>query len=132
MLVYLPRMPCNSTIGGLLKDFNSPPAAFARPLTLSSYSSYVVLSAEVTETLVLQRRLRSRSAGRPACYLRAFQVPGNQFCDSEAAPGCDGRRQRLHLIEEHDGAANVVKLAGNFLLTAAIEAMAEASACVPK
>ncbi len=49
-----------------------------------------------------------------------------------AKPVFDAIGQGVYDFGEEVGAANVVKLAGNFLLTAAIEAMAEASAMAEK
>jgi 3-hydroxyisobutyrate dehydrogenase-like beta-hydroxyacid dehydrogenase len=49
-----------------------------------------------------------------------------------AKPVLDAMGQGIFDFGEEVGAANVVKLAGNFLLTAAVEAMAEASAMAEK
>ena len=51
---------------------------------------------------------------------------------ASAKPVFDAIGQGIFDFGEEVGAANVVKLAGNFLLTAAIEAMAEASAMAEK
>jgi 3-hydroxyisobutyrate dehydrogenase-like beta-hydroxyacid dehydrogenase len=57
---------------------------------------------------------------------------GPAAAKARAKPVFDALGQGVFDFGEEIGAANVVKLAGNFLLTAAIEAMAEASAMAEK
>ena len=57
---------------------------------------------------------------------------GTAAAKQAAKPVFDAVSQGVFDFGEDVGAANVVKLAGNFLLTAAIEAMAEASAMAEK
>ena len=57
---------------------------------------------------------------------------GTAAAKEAAKPVFDAIGQGVFDFGEDAGAANVVKLAGNFLLTAAIEAMAEASAMAEK
>jgi 3-hydroxyisobutyrate dehydrogenase-like beta-hydroxyacid dehydrogenase len=59
-------------------------------------------------------------------------VSGAAAAKAEARPVFDAVGQGVFDFGEEVGAANVVKLAGNFLLTAAVEAMAEASAMAEK
>jgi 3-hydroxyisobutyrate dehydrogenase-like beta-hydroxyacid dehydrogenase len=59
-------------------------------------------------------------------------VSGAAASKEAAKPVFDAVSQGAFDFGEDPGAANVVKLAGNFLLTAAIEAMAEASAMAEK
>jgi len=57
---------------------------------------------------------------------------GAAAAKNDAKPVFDAIGQGVFDFGEEAGAANVVKLAGNFLLTAAVEAMAEASAMAEK
>lgn len=59
-------------------------------------------------------------------------VSGEPSAKQRAKPVFDALGQGVFDFGEKVGAANVVKLAGNFMLTAAIEAMAEASALAEK
>lgn len=59
-------------------------------------------------------------------------VSGAPLEKQRAKPVFDALGQGVFDFGEKTGAANVVKLAGNFMLTAAIEAMAEASALAEK
>jgi 3-hydroxyisobutyrate dehydrogenase-like beta-hydroxyacid dehydrogenase len=73
--------------------------------------------------------------GRPeaAAAKRLWICTSGAAASKEAAkPVFDTIGQGVFDFGEEVGAANVVKLAGNFLLTAAIEAMAEASAMAEK
>lgn len=53
-------------------------------------------------------------------------LSGNPTAKERGRPVCDALGQGVFDFGEEVGAANVVKLTGNFLITAAIEAMAEA------
>jgi len=73
--------------------------------------------------------------GRPeAAAARKLWICNSGPADAKkrARPIFDAISQGIFDFGEDVGAANVVKLAGNFLLTAAIEAMAEASALAEK
>jgi 3-hydroxyisobutyrate dehydrogenase-like beta-hydroxyacid dehydrogenase len=73
--------------------------------------------------------------GRPeAAAARKLRIctSGAAASKAEVKPVFDAIAQGVFDFGEEVGAANVVKLAGNFLLTAAIEAMAEASAMAEK
>jgi 3-hydroxyisobutyrate dehydrogenase-like beta-hydroxyacid dehydrogenase len=59
-------------------------------------------------------------------------VSGNPAARQRVRPVLEAMGQGIFDFGEKVSAANIVKLAGNFLLTAAIEAMAEASALVEK
>jgi len=69
--------------------------------------------------------------GRPEAATAAklwICVSGDAAAKQRVRPAFDAMGQGVFDFGESIGAANVVKLAGNFLLTAAVEAMAEASA----
>ncbi len=73
--------------------------------------------------------------GRPAAAAAAklwVCTSGPAAAKERARPIFDAVGQGVHDFGETVGAANVVKLAGNFLLTSAVEAMAEASAFAEK
>jgi 3-hydroxyisobutyrate dehydrogenase-like beta-hydroxyacid dehydrogenase len=73
--------------------------------------------------------------GRPdaAAAAKLFIVAaGRSHAIAVALPLLEAMGTRVFTVGEEPAQANVVKLAGNFLITAAIEAMAEASAIVAK
>jgi 3-hydroxyisobutyrate dehydrogenase-like beta-hydroxyacid dehydrogenase len=59
-------------------------------------------------------------------------ISGPAHAKTKVRPVLDALSQGVYDFGENVGAANVVKLAGNFLLTAAIEAMGEAAALAEK
>ena len=59
-------------------------------------------------------------------------ISGPAHAKTKVRPVLDALSQGVYDFGEHVGAANVVKLSGNFLLAAAIEAMGEAAALAEK
>jgi 3-hydroxyisobutyrate dehydrogenase-like beta-hydroxyacid dehydrogenase len=73
--------------------------------------------------------------GRPDAAAAAklwIVAAGRQHAIAVAQPLLQAMGQRVFTVGEEPARANVVKLAGNFLITAAIEALAEATALVAK
>lgn len=114
---------------------------FCEALGSGIHVSLSTVSPVTTRTLA-ERHARFGGAvvaapvfGRPeAAAARKLWVCTSGAASSKAAvkPVFDSIAQGVFDFGEEVGAANVVKLAGNFLLTAAIEAMAEASAMAEK
>lgn len=99
---------------------------------------HLAMSTVVPET---SRRLAERHRGRGGYYLGSpvfgkpdvaarrklwICVSGDAAAKARVRPLQEAMGQRIFDFGDDPGAANVVKLAGNFLLGAAIEAMAEA------
>jgi 3-hydroxyisobutyrate dehydrogenase-like beta-hydroxyacid dehydrogenase len=114
---------------------------FCRTLRTGIHISMSTVSPETSRTLAERharfggRFVTAPVFGRP----EAAAAKKLWICTSGAAaakeavkPVFDAISQGVFDFGEEVGAANVVKLAGNFLLTAAIEAMAEASAMAEK
>src|SRR5205085_1020479 len=97
-------------------------------------------------TVVVYNRTRSRAdalkplppavADSPAAAARSAEVLVTMVADDAAIERCrpllDAMGQGVIVAGDDPGRANVIKLAGNFLLAAAIEAMGEAFALVRK
>lgn len=115
--------------------------AFCRALGNGVHVSMSTVSPVTSRTLA-QRHARFGGQlvaapvfGRPeaAAAKKLWICPaGPADAKARVRPLFDAIGQGVHDFGEEVGAGNVVKLAGNFLLTAAIEAMAEASAMAEK
>lgn len=81
------------------------------------------------------RYLAAPVFGRPEAAAAAklwICVSGSDAAQKAAAPVLQALGQGVHAFGEDPGAANVVKLAGNFLIASAIEALAESLALSEK
>jgi 3-hydroxyisobutyrate dehydrogenase-like beta-hydroxyacid dehydrogenase len=121
--------------------------AFGRDGIVASLPDHAVHISCSTIGVALSRRLAAAHTdagqryvaapvfGRPeaAAAAKLFVVAAGP-ADSVASiqPLLDAVGQRTFLMSEHPDAANLVKLSGNFLIAAAIEALGEAMALVEK
>jgi len=103
--------------------------------------SMSTIGVETTERLARRHEEASRQLvsapvfGRPdaAAAARLWVVAaGREPALAAVLPALQALGQRVFVLGEDPPKANVVKLAGNFLITAAIEAMAEGAAVVGK
>jgi 3-hydroxyisobutyrate dehydrogenase-like beta-hydroxyacid dehydrogenase len=117
--------------GGVVASL-SPGALHVSMSTISVELSERLTAAHATKR---QRYLAAPVFGRPdaAAAAKLFIVAaGPTDCIATAQPLFDAIGQRTFIVAERPSAANLVKLSGNFLIAAAIEALGEAVALVAK
>ncbi|WP_242342681.1 NAD(P)-dependent oxidoreductase [Anaeromyxobacter terrae] len=103
--------------------------------------SMSTIGADTAERLARQHEEAGRQFvsapvfGRPdaaAAARLSIVAAGREPAVTQAMPLLQAMGQRVFVVGERPAEANIVKLAGNFLITAAIEGLAEATAVVAK